>query len=329
MSAADEGDKPGNSVAMSIESCAAYWVADRRNSEDWTPERQAELDAWLAQSAAHHIAYLRIEGAWSRTDRLAALRRPMLESTEVAGPRRAFWIRIVAVFALIAVTGVFAGDYFFRPQMKLIETPIGGQERLTLADGSQIELNTDTAIRVGMNDRARIVELIRGEAYFQIRHDTARPFVVSVSGNRIVDLGTKFLVRIASQSLQIALIEGRARLESASNQGPQHGLILTPGDLAVASSGTTRITRKSEREISESLAWQRGSIVFDKARLADAVAEFNRYGGPQLDLVGSDIEKLTVSGTFPTTGAEDFAGVAREIFGLRVEHQDGKIILSR
>lgn len=324
----EESGLSENSAAMSVESCAAYWVSDRRNSEDWTSERQAELDAWLAQSTAHRIAYLRIEATWERTDRLVALRHPA-QGAETVKPRRAFWMRIAGAMALIAVMGAFAGNYLLRPEAKLIETPVGGQERLTLADGSQIELNTDTAIRVLMNDHMRAVELVKGEAYFQIRHDAARPFVVTVAGNRIVDLGTKFLVRIATQSFQVALVEGRARLESASNPDAQHSLVLVPGDLAVASAGTTRLSRKSGRQMSESLAWQRGAIVFDKVRLADAVAEFNRYGGPPLALAGSDIEKLTVSGTFPTTGAEDFAGVAREIFGLRVERQGGKIILSR
>jgi transmembrane sensor len=326
----DTGDDYISEVsdATAIEIYAADWVAARRNRKDWTEERQAELDAWLTRSLAHRVAYLRIDATWRRTDRLAALRRPMREPADGGAPRRALWMRIVAVVGLVVVTGVFVGNYITRPRAQLIETPRGGQERLTLADGSQLELNTDTAVRVDLDAHIRAVELVQGEVYFQIKHDAARPFVVTVAKHRIVDLGTKFLVRMTPQALQVALVEGSARLESASDRHP-HAVVLSPGDVAVATADATHISKKSKRELSESLAWQRGSIVFHNERLADAAAEFNRYGGPQLIVADPDAAKLMINGTFLTTGAEDFAGITHEIFGLRVEHQNGNLVLSR
>lgn len=329
MSPADESGPADVSDATGIEICAADWVAARRNRKDWNEERQAELDTWLASSMAHRVAYLRIDATWRRTDRIAALRKPMREPVDRGPLRRAFWTRIAVVLGLTAVSGVFAGNYLMRPRPQLIETPKGGQERLTLADGSQIELNTDTAVLVDLGARTRSLELVRGEAYFQIRHDSARPFVVTASAHRIVDLGTKFLVRIAPQSLKVSLIEGRARLENANDHGQPRAIVLLPGDIVIATAATTRVSRKSERELSESLAWQRGSVVFHNERLADAVAELNRYGGPQLIVADSDTAKLMINGTFLTNGAEDFAGITHEIFGLRVEHRNGNLILSR
>ncbi len=318
----------GAADAMAIETIAADWVADRRNGEDWTAECQAELDAWLARSLTHRIAFLRIEATWRRTDRLVALRQPMREPAERSASRKVLWTRIAAVFGLVAVTGVFAGNYVIGPHGQLIETPKGGQERLTLADGSQIDLNTDSAVRIDLNTRSRAIELVRGEAYFQIKHDAARPFVVTVSRHRIVDLGTKFLVRMAPRSVQVSLLEGSARLESAGDRPQQNAVLLSPGDVAVATADTTRISKRSDLEISERLAWQRGAIVFHNEPLADAVAEFNRYGGPQLVVADAKAAKLTINGTFLTTGGEDFAAITHEIFGLRIEHRNGTIILS-
>ncbi len=329
MSALGEDDEPRASDTMSIEDHAAGWVVDRCNPEDWTPEHQAKLDAWLGQSLAHRVAYVRIEATWRRSDRLAALRGPMREATDCSGPQKALWIRIAAVFGLVVVTGVFAANYLARPQGHLIETPKGGQERLTLADGSQVELNTDTAVLVNLNAHTRAIELVRGEAYFQIKHDAARPFVVTVTNHRIVDLGTKFLVRMAPRSLQVTLLEGSARLESTDTQSLGKPVILSPGDVAVATADAMRVSRKSQQQMSESLAWQHGSIVFHNERLADAVAEFNRYSGPQLIVADPDAAKLTINGTFLNTGAEDFAATTHEIFGLRVEHRNGSIVLSR
>ena len=311
-----------------IETLAAEWVADRRNEQDWTTNRQLELDAWLARSLAHRVAYLRIEATWARTDRMAALRHPMRAQTARDLSRNVLWSRIAAIVGFAVVSGIFAGAYFLKPQGKLVETPKGGQERLTLVDGSHIELNTDTAIRIDYSGNKRDIALLRGEAYFQVKHDASRPFAVTVGDRKIVDLGTKFVVKMASKSFQVALLEGSARLEK-ENEGHDRAIVLSPGDVAVASATATKITRRPERELTERLAWQHGAIVFHNERLAGAVAEFNRYGGPRLLLSGDVATQLKINGTFRTDGAADFAALTHEIFGLRIEHRDGVIVLSR
>jgi len=313
---------------MEIEKRAAEWVADRRNAEDWTAERQTELDAWLARSLAHRVAYLRIDATWNRTDRLAALRRPMRAQTSREHQRKLPWARIAAVFGLVVVSGIFATNYMLAPKGKLVETPKGGQERLTLVDGSHIELNTDTAIRIDYSENKRAITLLRGEAYFQVRHDAARPFSVAVAGHRIVDLGTKFVVRMAPKSFQVALLEGSARLEN-ENGAQGRAIVLSPGDVAVATATATKVTRRPEHELTERLAWQHGAIVFHNQRLADAVAEFNRYGGPRLVLSGDIATRLKINGTFRTDGAADFAALTHEIFGLQIQRRDGAIFLTR
>ena len=103
-------------------------------------------------------------------------------------------MRIAGALGLIVLVGTLAGNYLRGPQGKLIETPKGGQEKLALADGSQIELNTNSAIRLDVGPVHRSVELVRGEAFFEIKHDASRPFVVTAAGHTITDLGTKFLV---------------------------------------------------------------------------------------------------------------------------------------
>jgi|HubBroStandDraft_2_1064218.scaffolds.fasta_scaffold134588_2 transmembrane sensor len=326
MNAPDDRNIGPEFNATSEESRAAEWVAARRNQKDWTDECQAELDAWLAKSLAHRVAFIRIDATWRRTDRLAALRKPMREPEDSNVPRRGRWMRIASVLGVVAISSVVAANYFMQHRSQLIQTPKGGQERLTLSDGSQIELNTDSAVLIDLHNSLRAVELVRGEAFFQIKHDTSRPFVVTAGTRRIVDLGTKFLVRMSPDSLNVILVEGKARLEGANTQ---RAAVLLPGDVAIATAYATKITRKSVRELSESLAWQHGAVVFHNERLADAVAELNRYGGPQLIVADSDSAKLAINGTFLTNNAEEFAGIAHELFGLRVERRSGNLILSR
>lgn len=319
---------PNPSVATPIEDCAADWVAIRRNPKDWNAALQAELDAWLAQSLAHRVAYIRIDATWRRTARVVALRRPMRNAVHRGIPRSLLWTRIAIVLGLVMLTSVFVENYLSKSRPQLIETPKGGQERLTLSDGSQVELNTDTAVLVDFSTHSRAVELVRGEAYFQVKHDAMRPFIVTVATHRIVDLGTKFLVRMTQKFVKVELVEGSALLESIGGRSSQHALTLKSGDVAVASAEATRLSRKSARDLSESLAWQRGSVVFHNERLVDAVADLNRYGGPQLVIADVKTENLMINGTFLTNKPEDFAGITHEIFGLHVEQRNGNLILS-
>jgi transmembrane sensor len=324
--AGEQSNSDGAATAV-IEDQAAYWAAASHNLKDWTSERQTELNAWLAESLAHRVAFLRINATWKRADRLAALRQPIGAPADTNATSVMRWMRIALGLAFVALAGAFARIYLQQPHSQLIETPRGGQERLTLADGSQIELNTDTAVRVAFSDSMRSVELVRGEVYFQIRHDAARSFVVYAGTHRIVDLGTKFLVRATAQSIKVALVEGRARFEDTGGQRP--ALVLAPGDIAVATADRTHVFKQSPGALSEDLAWQRGLVVFHNERLADAVAELNRYGGPQLIVADEDAGKLMINGTFLTGRPEQFAGATREIFGLRVENRNGTILLSR
>lgn len=321
-------EKAISADAMIIEDQAADWSALRRMSDSWAAERQAELEAWLARSPAHRVAYLRIEATWRRTERLAALREPMRKTPSAVFAKRLPWRHIAAAFGLVLLSGIVAEGYFLRPGGQLVETPRGGQERLLLADGSRVELNTDTAIRVDLSGQTRAVELVRGEAFFQVKHDASRPFVVTAGSHKVTDLGTKFLMRMAQQSLHVMLMEGKAQLENSDN-GKEKAVVLSPGDVAVATAAATRVTRRPVHDLSESLAWQHGAIIFRNERLADAIAEFNRYGGPQLVVTDDVAANLKINGTFQTGGAEDFAGITREIFGLHVKRENGSIVLSR
>src|SRR5580692_1843737 len=320
---------PGDLGTDAIEQRAADWAVLRRNRRDWTVGRQAELDAWLSQSLAHRVAYLRIDAMWQRTERLAALRTPMRPLQEVRVSRKSWWSRIAEVVGVAAISGLFVTQYLQRPRAQFVETPKGGRERLTLADGSQIELNTDTAVLLTIQPNARNVQLLRGEAYFQVNHDASRPFIVTIGNHRIVDLGTKFVVRADPGRIKVTLVSGTARLEEAGTQGENRSVVLTPGEVAIATVDTTRVSKRTSRELSESLAWQRGSVVFHNELLSNAAAELNRYGGPTLIVADSATAKLTISGTFLTNNTEEFAGAARELFGLRVEHRNGSVVLSR
>src|SRR5258708_31845445 len=99
-------------------------------------------------------------------------------------------------------------------------TEIGAREMVPLADGSKVELNTDTRIRTVVTKERRTVWLDRGEAYFEVVPDTSRPFVVLAGSRRITVVGTKFAVRRDGDEVQVKVPEAIVHVEALDGPAP-------------------------------------------------------------------------------------------------------------
>jgi transmembrane sensor len=314
--------------AADIQACAADWVNRCRDSGQWSEEDQQALDEWLAQSPEHVVAYWRLDAAWERTQRLAALR-----PSKPARGRGLNWrnaLRLSAAALLIAA-GAGAAVYFSKPvapQARQFATEVGARKTIKLPDGSEIELNTNSVLRIAAGPNPRMAWLDKGEAYFKIQHDSAHPFVVMAKGRRVVDLGTEFLVRTEPKRLEVALVSGRAQLDSPGDP-TQEPAVLTPGDVAIATANAISVTSKSTKVLSDELSWRQGLLVFKYATLQDAAAEFNRYNRKKIVIADPKVARLTIVGTFPSNDVNAFTDAAQAIFGLKIENRNGTIAITR
>jgi transmembrane sensor len=310
--------------AAEIGNRAAEWLVKRNDNEGWSDIDQTQLDSWLAEEPAHKIAYLRIEAASKRADRLGALRRP----TEV----RSRFIPALKVVAVAAAIVVVFGAYFFTTLSGVPEktyvTGVGGHETLTLRDGSRIELNTDTSLRITDSGAKRVVSLDKGEAYFQIVHDAVHPFVVLAGNHRVTDLGTKFLVRRNNDTLRVALLQGQAQFDTEDSRGTQQAT-LNPGDVVVATATSLSIIQTPNQTLTDELGWRRGLVVFRHATLAEAAAEFNRYNLQKIVVADSHIAQLNVNGLLRANDPQTFVRSMKMFFNIRAEVRPEEIILSR
>ena len=311
-----------------IETSAATWI-QRRYFWEWNEQDQADFNAWLAQSLAHRAAYLRLEAVWQRTERLVALRSQ--QTREVAEPKRDRLRRLLTemaiAFAVVGALGVGVTQFLNVPRVKTYQTTVGGHETLAFQDGSQIELNTDTVLRAAFNSGHRMVWLDKGEAYFQIVHDSKHPLVVMAAGHRVTDIGTKFLVRRDSDRLEVELVEGRAGFDTSESAAASR--TLNPGDVVVASGNSVSFRKKTTQALSDELGWQHGVLVFHHATLAEAAAEFNRYNDRKLVIADAASARLTIVGTFRTNDLPGFIDVSQSIFGLRIEKRGDETVISR
>ena len=315
-------------TAREIQERAVEWVVQRQTDEAWNETDQAALDTWLAETPEHTLAYWRAEDGWNRTELLGALRsfRPDARQPDRT---RSIWFRRAAVTAVFAILGGVAASYFAQsPQSteRTYSTVVADHKTLAIADGSQIEMNTNTLLRANLAGGRRQVVLEKGEAFFQIKHDAAHPFTVYASGHRIVDLGTKFLVKTQPDRIEVALVEGRARVDS--NGASEHSALLKPGDVAVATATSISVTRKAQPTLAKELAWPQGNLVFANTALADVAAEFNRYNRQKIVITDPRVARLTIVGTFSATDVDAIINTAHEVFGLHATQRNGRIVIS-
>lgn len=308
------------SDAQHIEAAAADWLA-RRDNGRWTEQEQRSLDAWLQASTAHRIAYLRLDSAWRGADRLAeaAPEVPKHQRWERFSPRR-----IAAGLALAGAAALFASYYSSSAPQQNYATAVGENRTLALADGSRLTLNTGTRVRTEVGADARKVWLDGGEAYFDIAHDAAHPFVVEAGASRITVLGTRFVVRREGDVVKVAVVEGKVRVAQAGQQ-----VLLLANDTALADTRLIATSRKTPAQLEHLLSWREGRLVMDQLTLAQAAGEFNRYNRRKLVIADPALSGMVIGGSFAPENVDGFARLLQQGFGLRVENRDEKIIISR
>lgn len=316
--------------ARQIKARAAAWL-ERRDSGDWSEKDQADLDAWLSESTANLIAYRRVDDVWARTERLVALRAPEIGRTALVsnGRKVPILVKTAAGAAVFAILGLAVLLFLAAPQAQTYMTAVGGHDTLTLPDGSRIELNTDTAVRVADTADLRKVWLDRGEAYFQVVHDASRPFVVIAGDRRVTDIGTKFMMRREAGRFQVAVVDGRVQFEDSNDATQSPPAILAAGDAVTVTAGSKALTKRAARDLANELGWLRGVFVFHHTTLAEAANEYNRYNREKIVVASSAVGRLTLSGTLPTNNVKAFVDVARNFFTLNVVRRGDEIVISR
>lgn len=321
--------EPFSSRADAVHAEAGAWIT-RKDSAEWSAADQATLDAWLAASTAHMIAFIRLEEMWKRADRLKALapqsKQEARFSRRLASDkvlRRS--IGAAAIAAIIGAAVIFTPS---QPAETVYSTAIGGHKLLKLADGSRIDLNTNTTLRLSRSVNGVTARLDKGEAFFQIKHDPDRLFVVLAGRHRVTDIGTEFLVRAQPNHLEVALISGSARLDAPDGR-MQTPILLRPGDELTVANNLITTTRKSTRRLAEELGWRRGMLFFENTPLGDVVAEFNRYGERKIVVADQKTARTPLSASFPTDGSDSFLELAKAMLNVRIERRGDETIISQ
>jgi transmembrane sensor len=304
-----------------IERQAREWLV-RLDADDPLSAQEADtLRAWLSCSPAHKAELTRVSRFWGSANALTELAVPLAEK---AAPRRSIrQAGMLAAAACIVLAAVGTGSWLaLRPSgmdSGSVGTAIGQQRVLDLADGSSIQLNTDTRVQVNYADRARNIRLLRGEAHFTVAHDPSRPFEVIVPGGVVRALGTAFSVRLGGDHISVAVTRGRVEVTSPGAPASEAARgVLKAGDATTFAPRDDEIVVQhlSEGELRRRLAWQEGYLVFAGEPLSEVVEEVNRYSPTPLRIGSPGIETVTVGGRFRVGDLDAVLDVLRTSLGI-------------
>ena len=323
------------SAASEIEEQASLLLA-RLDAEPENPALRAEVESWLSGDPRHEVAYLRLRAAWRHMDRIAALgsyenaKRQLVATTHATTTRN--WYRWSAAAAVILATiGLVAWWQASRvkPRVIAFSTPVGGYMRQTLADGSILELNTQTAIEVLFDSSLRGVRLVRGEARFHVAKDPQRPFVVAAGADRVRAVGTDFSVRTRAERTDVWVAEGIVSLEDPTHRGDEAGAArVRAGQGAVMTPTGVRISSLPAGGVAAHLAWDRGLLIFSGEPLSNVVEELNRYNTLQIRVADPGAAAVKIDGTFGATNAIAFVRLLEQGFPVSIARQGDTVTVS-
>lgn len=310
-----------------IDAAAASWAI--RSSGPMTLADKAALDAWLEADSRHRGAYLRACAAWHDSERLLAMAKGRMKPARRTGFQPGRLRYAAAAVVLLALSGLLALQLHARLSGNYV-TRAGEVTRVALEDGSTIVLNSNTAVRVRYRSGRRDIQLVRGEATFQVRHDPVRPFIVRAGEVQARAVGTEFAVRRANDEVSVTVIEGVVEVHRANVAGADASQTLRRNDDLVVP-GRQEPARRvalTPRQVSLAMAWRDGYIVFDGERLDAAAEEMNRHSSLQLQIADPALAGRQLVGVFRVGDSRTFARTVVSAFDATLREEGGQLILS-
>lgn len=278
---------------------AAAWLARRNNGEHSAEEQRAFL-VWINASPAHREAYAEAEALWENLRGLDSVADKQLAEARayLARKRRRPALRWLAMAAgvLLVASLVWQLDPLSHLNDQTHRTAQGQVKTIDLADGSRLELDTDSEARVHYSRHGREIRLDRGRAVFTVAHGDARPFEVIAGTGKIRDIGTQFDVRHEADGVAVAVLDGEVEVIAQAQTTP---VALRRGQrINYARSGN--IGPVQVVDIDSYSAWRQGKLVFQARPLREVLEELGRYQPARLTVTAPGILDTQVSGIFPT-----------------------------
>lgn len=251
------------------------------------------FQSWRQLSPAHRAAAQAAEELWGALPYTETARLHQFSPSVNVVPRKRLRRGMSVAASLVAVV-LALGLYIEGPALYADHrTGTGERREIQLADGSQVWLNSGTALSVDFTERRRDIRLHAGEALFVVSKDSERPFVVHAADGEVRAVGTRFDVDLRGSAVEVRVSEGIVQVDSAGAQPAR----LTAG-LGLRYLQGRAPGEPHEVDLRSADAWQRGKLIFNRQPLGEVLGELERYLPGQLYLTDDALRGLLVSGVF-------------------------------
>lgn len=324
-----------------IEREAGDWIA-RLNADDVSDEDRARFATWRAAHPSHARVYDGMEAAWHAFNaagpmvRAVSFGESMNQATRADRPRWRWLVAASVATVTLLATATFLYLMHARPETAF-QTGIGEHASISLPDGTSVELNSNTRVQVDYSQRARVIRLDRGEAFFKVIHDPSRPFWVSAGGSWVRDVGTAFNVYLRPDDVRVTVSQGTVEFGSAVSTVETRQIdirdapasVLEAGQQADFTGGTTTIRSLPRAEIDRLLAWRSGKVSFVKQPLSEVIREMSRYTGLEIVIDDERLRQLPVGGTFDASpqGVETLISMLQDGLRLHVRREGERVYI--
>jgi len=314
---------------------ASEWVV-RLKAADVTDDDRARFEVWIRAHPCNAKAYADLCMTWDKLVEAGPLVRAvyfgqvMNAASTPPAPRRR-WATVAMVVGVTAL--VLSGSWalYRQKQETGFQTAIGEQAAVMLPDGSSFDLNTNSRVHVAYSQRARVILLERGEAFFKVAHNSQRPFWVRAGDSWVRAVGTAFNVYLRPTGPQVTVSEGTVKVVNATSNEPPRTDTANVGAASVRAGeqvdvqGPAEVVREiNSDQLTRLLAWRSSSLYFQDQPLSDVVSEVMRYTTLKIEISDSRLRDLPIGGTFQASpeGAEALLTTLHDGFGITVR-RDG------
>ncbi|NOZ97861.1 MAG: DUF4880 domain-containing protein [Gammaproteobacteria bacterium] len=298
-----------------------------REAAEWYMQMQEQaldakqktcFDQWLAADVLHQEVWANVIMFDEKLGRVP--KTVMAQTMQHMQPKQHYATKFSLILfaicvALYAVQGIRQQDYlpemFSFDPVDIYKTQIGEQQQLSLADGSQLWLNSDSKIRVKYNTKQRRIELARGEIYIETHKDSQqRPFTVHTADGDLLALGTVFNVRHLPTQTELIVKQGIVRTQPQQSQYYRD----------VPAQHTIRFDEKQiyiDAYSDLPLLWRQQLLVVHSMPLEQFITELSRYHQNEINLDPS-LEKIQVSGAYSTQDLARTLNMLKSTYHLHV-----------
>lgn len=301
---------------------AGDWLLRLQSPEHTEADYQDWL-LWCDADPENFAAFETVQRRWQNLDGLKSAERARSDRG-----KRIAWALAAGIAAVAVTLGI---TRYVReastPAPQQVATTLTNRAA-TLPDGSKIILGTQSLVNMDFNGPKRQLDLSSGEAYFKVKHDKARPFVVRVGDVSVTAIGTAFDVRRDRDNVTVTVEEGLVEVRGRT-LGRKDAVWRAEAGYQLTYSAKHRTVSMASVNPSVALGWRNGELAYLYEPLGSVVEDLNRYSTRRIVIADPEVAQIPFTGTAFAASLEGWLAGVKQAYPVEIqESATGEVILS-